>query len=420
MGRGDLAGAAHLELVSGVVPLRPEDAMTEAMLRGWRAQQKARGLQEGTIEPRERLVRAFIGFTNEYPWNWGPGHVEEWTLSLAAERHLAVSTIRGYQTDLRLFSEYLCDGRYGWAAECERAFGAGVHPVPVCHEWNTIAHLNEYEGSPEARPFTREELQRFLDFADGQVERAVKAKRKGALAAYRDATLFKVIYGWGLRRTEASKLDVADWGRNPAAPEFGRYGMLHVRYGKAVRGQPPRRRNVPSVMGWAVEAVADYAENIRPKFGCGDHPALWLTERGGRVKPAEINARFVAYRDALGLPSALDAAQPAAFVGHAPDRGRGGPAVHPGGRRAPLRHLDRDLHPCQRRFHEHRAAQGAGPGARRAAGLRTGEDDDAQAGLPVEPAAGDGQPRHVRRPPIWPGRWPSGASGCHPARSTGW
>ena len=109
-----------------------------------------------------------------------------------------------------------------------------MHPVPVCHEWNTIAHLNEYEGSPEARPFTREELQRFLDYADEQVERAVTAERKGALAAYRDATLFKVIYGWGLRRTEASKLDVADWGRNPAAPEFGRFGMLHVRYGKAV------------------------------------------------------------------------------------------------------------------------------------------------------------------------------------------
>ena len=36
-----------------------------------------------------------------------------------------------------------------------------------------------------------------------------------------------------------------------------------------------------------------------------DHPALWITERGGRVKPAEINARFVAYRDALGLPRDL-------------------------------------------------------------------------------------------------------------------
>jgi hypothetical protein len=57
MGRGDLAGAAHLQLVSGVVQLRPEDAMVEAMLKGWRAQQTARGLQKGTIVPREWLVR---------------------------------------------------------------------------------------------------------------------------------------------------------------------------------------------------------------------------------------------------------------------------------------------------------------------------------------------------------------------------
>src|SRR5258708_28908742 len=58
-------------------------------------------------------------------------------------------------------------------------------------------------------------------------------------------------------------------------------------------------------MGWAVEAVADYIENIRHRSGCPEHPALWVTERGGRIKPAEINARFVAYRDALGLPTAL-------------------------------------------------------------------------------------------------------------------
>ena len=73
MGRGDLAGSAHLELVSGVAQLRPEDAMFEAMLRGWRAQQVARGLRADTIEAREHLVRRFLEATNEYPWNWGPG-----------------------------------------------------------------------------------------------------------------------------------------------------------------------------------------------------------------------------------------------------------------------------------------------------------------------------------------------------------
>ncbi len=288
MGRGDLAGAAHLELVSGVVQLRPEDAMFEAMLRGWRAQQTARGLREDTIGARERLMRRFGEFTGDYPWAWTAGRVDEWSLHLTAEQHLAPSTIRSYQCSLRAFTEYLTDGRYAWVPECEGAFGPGVHPVPIVHEWNTIAHLNDYEGDPEARPFTRQELQRFLDYADEQVEGAVRARRKGALAAYRDATLFKVMYGWGLRRTETSKLDVVDWGRNPAAPELGGYGMLNVRYGKAKRGQPPRRRNIASVMGWAVEAVQDYVENVRPRFGCVDHPALWVTERAGRVKPAEI------------------------------------------------------------------------------------------------------------------------------------
>jgi integrase/recombinase XerC len=298
-----LAGAARLELVSGVVQLRPEDAMVEAMLRGWRAQQAARGLTEGVIVRRERLVRSFLKYTNEFPWEWSPSHVDEWSLSLGGEKHLAPSTIRNYQMELRLFSEFLVDGRYGWAVACEDAFG--TYPVSICHEWNTHSHLSQYEGRPEARPFTRQELQRFLDYADDQVERAVRAKRKGALAAYRDATLFKVVYAWGLRRTEAAMLDVVDWGRNPAAPEFGRFGTLNVRYGKAKRGQPPRRRNVASVMGWAVDAVADYVDNIRSKFGCADHPALWVTERGGRIKPAEINVRFVAYRDALKLPEIL-------------------------------------------------------------------------------------------------------------------
>lgn len=305
MGAVELAGTAHLTPVSGVVRLHPAEAMFEAMLQGWRAQQTARGLREDIMGSRERLMRRFAAFTGEFPWRWEAAHVDEWSTSLTAERQMARSTIRAYQGALRMFTEFLCDGRYGWVAACEQEFGEGVHPVPIVHEWNTIAHLNDYEGSPEARPFTREELQRFFDYADGQVDRAARSGRKGALAAYRDATLFKVVYGWGLRRNEAARLDVADFGRNPAAPEFGRYGTLNVRYGKAKRGQPPRRRNVPSVMGWAVEAVADYVDNVRPRFGCADHPALWVTERGGRIRPAEINARFAAYRDALGLPPQL-------------------------------------------------------------------------------------------------------------------
>ena len=93
------------------------------------------------------------------------------------------------------------------------------------------------------------------------------AKRKGVGRPNRDATLFKVMYGWGLRRTETSQLDVVE-GRNPQAPQFGRYGTLHVRYGKAKCGQPPRRRNVLSVFGWTVDAVAEGRQSVADAAHC--------------------------------------------------------------------------------------------------------------------------------------------------------
>ena len=52
-------------------------------------------------------------------------------------------------------------------------------------------------------------------------------------------------------------------------------------------------------MPWAVEAVEDYMVNVRPRYGRPGRPALWLTERGGRLRPRQIEDRFAAYRDAL-------------------------------------------------------------------------------------------------------------------------
>ena len=291
--------AAVLAVVEGAAPPGVELALFDAMLAGWQRQQQSRRLSAEFVRRRERVVRRFAVFTGGWPWCWTPGQMEAWV----AAGGWAHSTVRLYQGSLGCFLEYACDPRYGWAEECQARVGA--RPAQLCHEDNTAVHVADYEGRPERRPLSRIELQALFDVADDRVGQAARGGRKGWLTAFRDATLFKVIYGWGLRRTETSKLDVADFGRNPAAPEFGRFGMLNVRYGKAKKGQPPRRRNVAAVMGWAVEAVADYAENVRPRFGCQDHPALWVTERGGRVKPAEINARFVAYREALGLPAAL-------------------------------------------------------------------------------------------------------------------
>jgi integrase/recombinase XerC len=100
-------------------------------------------------------------------------------------------------------------------------------------------------------------------------------------------------------------LDTVDFTANPAAPEFGGYGMLSVRYGKAAKGSPPRRRNVLTVMGWAAEVVAEWVEQVRGCYGPGQRTMLWPTERGGRVCGAYVGLRFDALRDAVGLPGEL-------------------------------------------------------------------------------------------------------------------
>jgi integrase/recombinase XerC len=293
-------GSARLELAAGVALLRAEDAVLDAMLNGWSKQQRGgRRLTAKTIERRARDVRAFVRFSGEYPWRWTAVHMDEWTAHAMSELRHAPSTIRGRQTSIRIFCDFITSAHYQWARECEERFG--THPVQVCHEWNTAVHLEDYEGRPGRRPLTRDEIQALFDHADAQVEVAARSGRKGALAAYRDATIFKVIYGWGLRCGEACKLDRTDFYRNPMAPELGRFGVLHVRYGKASRGSGPRRRPVVSVMPWAVEAVEDYLINIRGRFGMTDHPALWVTERGRRLQPRDVEDRFARYRDELGL-----------------------------------------------------------------------------------------------------------------------
>jgi len=135
-------------LADGVLHLDPASAVFEAMLAGWATQQRARFLKVNTIEPRLELVRRFAAFTNQYPWQWEPAEAEEFITSSP----VAVSTARNYQNTLRLFCGYASDARYGWAARCLEQFGSG--PRQILDEWNTVAHVTEFEGQPHRRPLT--------------------------------------------------------------------------------------------------------------------------------------------------------------------------------------------------------------------------------------------------------------------------
>lgn len=302
-----MPGSAHLVLASGVVHLDEQAAVFEAMLGGWQRQQQSRLLAEGTIAPRLLLLRRFVEFAQVYPWQWTAGDVEDFTVSLmSGQSRLAPSTIRGYHLVLRMFCDYLLDARYGWVAACDVRF-AGAIPSQVCHDYNTAAHLSEYEGRPGRRPFTYDELQHLFDFLDTRVEAIRRSGRKGALAALRDAQMIKTCYAFGLRRRELCQLDMADLRPNAQMAQWGTFGAVHVRYGKAVRGGTPRRRTVLTVpeFDWVVPGLRQWVEQARPLLNPGQRPELWLTERRQRIAPNSMDRRFAGLRHKAGLDEAL-------------------------------------------------------------------------------------------------------------------
>ena len=77
-------------------------------------------------------------------------------------------------------------------------------------------------------------------------------------------------------------LDVADFTANPAAPELGGLGVCQVRFGKAMRGSPPRRRSVAAVMPWAAGGARAVPDGGAAAV-CGGGASGAVVDRTGRA-----------------------------------------------------------------------------------------------------------------------------------------
>lgn len=281
--------------------LHPEEYVFEEMLTGFRRQQLSRNLSLGTIEGREAIVRRFLAATNQYPWMWTIDLVDEFFADRREIHQNKRTTIRKYQDALGMFTDYICSPAYGWAERCNDLFG--THPVRVLHQWNTARHIQEAEHGGRRRPFRHAELQMFFDRADDEADRIARLNRKGWAAAFRDSTLFKLTYCFGLRRNEVRHLETFDFSRNPHAPEFGKFGHLNVRFGKSMKGSDYKQRNVLAVFPWGSDILEEWLERGKPLLDGGT--SLFATERGTLVSESALNTRFRLYRDDLGLGSEL-------------------------------------------------------------------------------------------------------------------
>ena len=288
--------------------LRAEDRVFEAMLDGWRAQMLARGLSSAYIKSSCSVVERFQEHANEYPWTWSAHNVDEFLADRrSSEKGLALSTLRSNAGAIKAFGAYLTDGRYGWAAFCERVF-ADI-PVQVVFEWNSPRHTADDVMPPRRRAFTRAELQTFFDTADDLIDTEFAKRSKRWLPALRDSTAFKVAYAYGLRRRELTMLEYVDFGPNPHVEQFGRFGALQVRWAKGTKGSGPRRRTVLTVpeFDWVVGQLEYWlSPDGRKRFATADRSAsMWPSERSGSTVYRNFDRSFQRIRKTAGLPDEL-------------------------------------------------------------------------------------------------------------------
>lgn len=293
-----------------LVQASPEEGsnagLFDDMLRGYARMLLASGRTQTSVKRALLDVRRLVTFTDCWPWDWTTAQVDEWGADMVA-RGLALSTIRHRQGAIRRFCDFLTNPSYEWSERTLEATGSQVRQVAF--EWNTTRHIEELEGSPERRPLNRDELKALFGAADDRVEALLSTNHKSALLAWRDSTLLKVHYGAGLRSHELVMLATADLLPHPAAPAFGRYAVVRVRFGKRKRGGPFQQRGVQMVMDWVVDALRQYVEEVHPALQSGKH--LWPSERrdaSGRQQPITTRTygeMFASRRAEAGLDPAL-------------------------------------------------------------------------------------------------------------------
>ena len=122
---------------------------------------------------------------------------------------------------------------------------------------------------------------------------AVGAEHKEQWAQFRDVALLTLIYGCGLRISEALSLTPADLKNNAAAV--------------IVRGKGNKERIVP-VLPQIYEAIEQYKKHC-PHVLAADEP-LFRGVRGGSLRPEIFQKEIRMLRTNLGLP---DSATPHAF-----------------------------------------------------------------------------------------------------------
>ena len=200
----------------------------------------------------------------------------------ADEVHLAHSTVRSYQLAVGAFCDFVCDPAYGWTPSCLDQFSSAPSADLPGRERGRPRH--RVRRTARSALADRVELQALFDAADDDVESIRARSQEGLGPGVPRCHHAQGRLCLGPPTTRAPHARASDFSPNPKAPEFGDYGVCNVRWGKAAKGGPPRRRGVLTVFGWSNEVLSEWIDDV------------WPTMETAGVGPVALRTRAVRER----------------------------------------------------------------------------------------------------------------------------
>ena len=219
--------------------------------------------------------------------------LERYLAHLAGVRRRSAYTIRNYRTDLEDYLRFLAPqgiafdaaGRGDGRAYLAHLQDAGVADGSIRRRATTIrglygwldanaVELRARPGDSILRlryPKKTRRLPQFLDVAEAQ--RLVDAPDANTIGGLRDRAILELLWGAGLRVSEAANLDVRDLDlTNLQARVTGKGDKTRI----CLYGAPAR------------EAIRAYLDEARPHIATGAQTALFLNRAGGRLTVRSI------------------------------------------------------------------------------------------------------------------------------------
>ncbi len=213
------------------------------------------------------------------------GHDVQTFLAFAAEHEGALPSRRTLETfSLAAFRSYLTKLRLDGlsAKSLARALSSVRNFFRYLAKREGLKNLSILEirtpKTPKSvpRPLSAEGADQVLD--------NISADKKEAWVRARDAAIVTLLYGCGLRISEALSLDIKDV---PKADTF------------VIRGKGNKERVVP-VLPIVSEAIQFYISSC--PFELGEKDPLFVGKRGKRLNPRVVQKAMETVRRALGLP----------------------------------------------------------------------------------------------------------------------